>query len=417
MISFLIYEYGFVLAVRLRNAARQFWDFASYEWVNTQSDNTRWEYAESPNGDGTSLYVIDIYVPPGGPFIQEAFVVETGEVIACDTTALDSSISEIVTPPTVQEIREEMDTNSTKLANLDVAVSSRSTYAGGPVTSVLGNVGGNVVGSVGSVSSPVTVGTNQDKSGYGLSTASILAIWNQATAAAGILVNTMGAKLRDLVLGSDNRVKISTDAQDLSANLKVNAKVVEDKANYGLTSDYDAAKTAASQSSVNAIPTNPLRTNDARLNNLDAPVSGIPTTPLLASNYTAPDNASIAAILTALQSATFGLARLDEEIDSIITTISGLATSTDMQTVLTRLSAARALLLDNLQYLTEQPGLSAEQVTMLTEARDEARMARKLQANKAIIAPDGLTVTIYDDDGVTPLWVFDVPDNKHRIPA
>lgn len=48
----------------------------------------------------------------------------------------------------------------------------------------------------------------------------------------------------------------------------------EDGAAMILTSAYDAAKTAASQSSVNAIP----------------------TTPLLAANYTAPDNASIATI-------------------------------------------------------------------------------------------------------------------------
>jgi len=40
-----------------------------------------------------------------------------------------------------------------------------------------------------------------------------------------------------------------------------------------LTSAYDAAKSAASQASVNAIPTNPLATNDARLNNLDATIS------------------------------------------------------------------------------------------------------------------------------------------------
>lgn len=40
-----------------------------------------------------------------------------------------------------------------------------------------------------------------------------------------------------------------------------------------LTSAYDAAKSAASQTSVNSIPTNPLLTNDARLGNLDATIS------------------------------------------------------------------------------------------------------------------------------------------------
>jgi len=417
VISFFTYESGVAPVIRLRNAARQYWDFTALQWVNSQGTDTRLNYSESANGDGNSLYVVDVTVPTGGPWIQEAFIVATGEVLAVDTTAIDSPLSESVTPPTVTEIRQEMDANSTKLANLDAAVSTRSTYAGGPVDSVLGSVGGNVVGSVGSVTAPVTVGTNNDKTGYSLSTAGILAIWNQATAAAGVLVNTMGAKIRDLVFGSDNRVVISTDAQDLSATLKVDAKVVEDKTGYALTAAYDAAKTAASQTSVNAIPIPPLLTADARLNNLDAPVSGIPTTPLLEANYTAPDNASITAILAALQNATYGLARLDTEIDAITTSLASLSTNADMQTLLGRLTAARALLIDNLQYLTATPGLSNEQVNILTVARDEARLARKLVGNKAVISNDGLSVTIYDDDGVTALWTFSIPDNKHRIPV
>ena len=53
-----------------------------------------------------------------------------------------------------------------------------SSYAGGAVASVTGNVGGNVVGSVGSVTgavgsvtAAVTVGTNNDKTGYSLTQA------------------------------------------------------------------------------------------------------------------------------------------------------------------------------------------------------------------------------------------------------
>jgi hypothetical protein len=38
--------------------------------------------------------------------------------------------------------------------------------------------------------------------------------------------------------------------------------------------------------------------------------------------------------------------------------------------------------------------------------------------NKAVISPDGLLVTIYEDDGVTPMQVFTIsPDSKTRIPA
>jgi hypothetical protein len=57
---------------------------------------------------------------------------------------------------------------SSEAPNLDAAISTRSTYAGGAVASVTGNVGGNVVGSCASVTAPVTVGTNSDKTGYSL---------------------------------------------------------------------------------------------------------------------------------------------------------------------------------------------------------------------------------------------------------
>ncbi len=66
------------------------------------------------------------------------------------------------TPPTVEAVRIEMDSNSTKLANLDATVSSRSTYAGGAVASVTGNVGGNVTGSVGSLATQARADVNAE---------------------------------------------------------------------------------------------------------------------------------------------------------------------------------------------------------------------------------------------------------------
>lgn len=53
----------------------------------------------------------------------------------------------------------------------------------GAVGSVTGNVGGNVVGSVGSVTAGVTVTTNNDKTGYALSSAGVQAIWDALTSA------------------------------------------------------------------------------------------------------------------------------------------------------------------------------------------------------------------------------------------
>jgi hypothetical protein len=48
------------------------------------------------------------------------------------------------------------------LDNLDAAVSTRSTFAGGPVASVTGNVGGNVVGSVGSLGTQAKADVNAE---------------------------------------------------------------------------------------------------------------------------------------------------------------------------------------------------------------------------------------------------------------
>jgi hypothetical protein len=77
------------------------------------------------------------------------------------STTVTSQPSWYAAPPTVQQIRGELDTNSTRLAFLDASISSRSTYAGGMVAGV---------------TAPVTVGTNNDKSGYILAASGIDAV-------------------------------------------------------------------------------------------------------------------------------------------------------------------------------------------------------------------------------------------------
>ena len=57
---------------------------------------------------------------------------------------------------TAAGVRTEL---ATELGRIDTTISSRSTFAGGAVASVTGNVGGNVVGSVGSIAG-VTFPTN-----------------------------------------------------------------------------------------------------------------------------------------------------------------------------------------------------------------------------------------------------------------
>jgi hypothetical protein len=80
-----------------------------------------------------------------------------------------------------------------RIANLDATVASRSTFAGGAVASV--------TGAVGSVTAAVTVGTNNDKTGYTLSAAGVQANWDALTASL-TAVGSVGKKLADWTIGT-----------------------------------------------------------------------------------------------------------------------------------------------------------------------------------------------------------------------
>lgn len=102
--------------------------------------------------------------------------------------------------------------------NLDAAISSRSTYAGGAVASVTGAVG-SVTGAVGSVTAGVTVTTNNDKAGYGLSAAAVQAIWDALTSAL-TTVGSIGKKLADWVVGTiDTYTGNTKQTADHTANI------------------------------------------------------------------------------------------------------------------------------------------------------------------------------------------------------
>jgi len=80
-----------------------------------------------------------------------------------DMRGTDSALlaSSYTTPPSAADNATQVRTElTTELGRIDATISSRSTFAGGAVDSV--------TGAVGSVTSPVTVGTNNDKTGYSL---------------------------------------------------------------------------------------------------------------------------------------------------------------------------------------------------------------------------------------------------------
>lgn len=112
----------------------------------------------------------------------------------------------------------------------------------GSVASVTGNVGGNVVGSVASVTAGVTVSTNNDKTGYGLSSAAVQAIWDALTSAL-TTVGSIGKLLVDNV-----NATISSRLASASISLSGGAVTVgtnNDKTGYALTADFRIKKNTA----------------------------------------------------------------------------------------------------------------------------------------------------------------------------
>lgn len=63
-------------------------------------------------------------------------------------------------------------------------------------------------------------------------------------------------------------------------------------------------------------------------------------------------------------------------------------------------------------------GLTPEESSALTQAAIDAAKARKAALNKAVIATNDLSVTIFEDDAVTPFAEFDISsDQRIRTPA
>ncbi|SRR6266404_7355998 len=115
----------------------------------------------------------------------------------------------------------------TRIAHLDADISSRSTFAGGAVASVTGNIGGNLAGSVGSV--------------VGLTVANLDATISSRLASAGYTAPD-NTSITSIKAKTDN---LPTDPADESIILAAIAALPSSGTPMTLTAAYDAAKTAA----------------------------------------------------------------------------------------------------------------------------------------------------------------------------
>lgn len=130
MLAFIRYTAGLgntAIYARLRNATGQFWDFVGLTWVGTETADCKVNMTERDDSDTVdSLYAINLTMPSGGPWIQEAVLASSGGVLGVDTTALDAKASDILTEsqshPTLAEI--EATTVLAKLDTLPIQVMS-----------------------------------------------------------------------------------------------------------------------------------------------------------------------------------------------------------------------------------------------------------------------------------------------------
>jgi len=126
------------------------------------------------------------------------------DAAALGLSRVDAAITSRLAPTVAART---LDVSATGEAGVDLA------NVGSPTTTL--NLSGTTIaavsGAVGSVTAAVTVGTNNDKTGYGLSAAAVQAMWDALTSAL-TTAGSIGKKLADFVLGTDSRVKVSADA-------------------------------------------------------------------------------------------------------------------------------------------------------------------------------------------------------------
>jgi hypothetical protein len=167
---------------------------------------------------------------------------------------------------------------------------------------------------------------------------------------AGIKAKTDGLSF----VGSDVKATLDGETVTVATN--------NDKTGYSLTAAYDAAKVAASQTSVDALSGRLTDVRAAKLDNLDAAVSSR----LAASAYTAPANADISAIKAKTDNLAFVGTDVKATLDGETVTVATnndktgysltaaydaakvAASQASVDTLSSRLTAERAASLDNL---------------------------------------------------------------------
>jgi hypothetical protein len=219
------------------------------------------------------------------------------------------------------------------IASVTGAVGSVTGNVGGSVASVVGavgsvtgNVGGSVAsvsGAVGSVTAAVTVGTNNDKTGYALSAAGVQAIWD-ALASALTTVGSVGKRIADFLTG-DAYARIGAAGAGLTA--LGDTRIANLDAAVSTRSTYAGADTSGTTTLLSRLSS----TRATALDNLDAAVS-------TRSTYAGGDTSGTTTLLSRLSSAR---ATALDFLDAAITSRLASASYTAPPTAAANASAVR----------------------------------------------------------------------------
>ena len=214
----------------------------------------------------------------------------------------------------------------------DIWANATRTITGGTVTTVGDKSGyslsgsqtfstsgsiASVSGSVNSITNPVTVGTNNDKSGYGLSAAGVQAIWDALTPAL-TTANSVGKRIADFL---DATISSRLPTASYSAAPSAATIRADLDANSTKLANLDATMSsrAAAATALSTATWTPSRA--AALDNLDATM----TSRASASQLTAVQTALTASI-TAINAATAGdVAATQTAIINAITALNNLS--------------------------------------------------------------------------------------------
>lgn len=174
--------------------------FASKNSGGLTADGSNGWYSgtfDTTDTNTVGVFKVEVTVSGALPVWETYFVVEeavydalydagaAGYAVATDIvssgaiTTSGGAVSTVTTTTTNTDMRG---TDSAFLASADGSTLTAIDLPN-QTMDIVGDITGNLSGSVGSVTAGVTVTTNNDKTGYALSTAGILAIWDQVTSA------------------------------------------------------------------------------------------------------------------------------------------------------------------------------------------------------------------------------------------